>query len=68
MLVLLKVGFNMYLVKNNIKLSLGITYYGSGYVLNGFIVMDTDHYECNLSYSMIKYLCNSKIDANLWHA
>ena len=33
-LVLLKLGFNMYLAKNNIELSLGTTHYGSGYVLN----------------------------------
>ena len=58
-LVLLKLGFNMYLAKNNIELSLGTTHYGSGYVLNGFIVMDTDYYECNLSYSMITSSHNS---------
>ena len=34
----------MYLAKNNIELSIGTTHYGSGYVLNGFIVMDTDYY------------------------
>ena len=67
-LVLLKLGFNMYLAKNNIELSLGTTHYGSGYVLNGFIVMDTDYYECNLSYSMITSSHNSEIDVNLWHA
>ena len=35
-LVMLRLGFNMYLAKNNIELSLGTTHYGSGYVLNGF--------------------------------
>ena len=68
MLVLLKLDFNMYPVKNNIELPLGTTYYGFGYVLNDFIVIDTDYYECNLSYSMITSSCNSNIDANLWHA
>ena len=57
----------MYLAKNNIELSLGITYYGFGYILNGFIVMDTDYHECNLSYSMITSLHNSEINVNLWH-
>ena len=68
MLVLLKLGFNMFLTKNNIELSLGTTYYGSSYIFNGFIVMDIDYYECNLSYSMITSLHNSEIDVNLWHA
>ena len=58
----------MYLAKNNIELSLGTTHYGSCYVLNGFIVMDTDYYECNLSYSMITSSHNSELDVNLWHA
>ena len=58
----------MYLAKNNIKLSLGTTYYRSGYILNGFIVMDIDYHECNLSYSMITSLHDYDINANLWHA
>ena len=37
-------------------------------MLNGFIVIDIDHYECKLSYSMITSLRNFEIDANLWHA
>ena len=68
MLILLKLGFNMYLAKNNIELSLGTTYYGSSYIINGFIVIDTDHNECNLSNSIIISLRTSKIDAKLWHA
>ena len=67
LLVLLKLGFNVYLAKNNIELSFRITYCVSSYVLNGFIAMDTNNYECNLIYSMIMSLYNSKIDANLWH-
>ena len=30
--------------------------------------MDTDYYECNLSYSMITSSHNSELDVNLWHA
>ena len=58
----------MYLTKNNIELCLGTTHFGFSYVLNGFIVIDTDHYECNLSYSIIISSFNYEIDANLWHA
>ena len=67
-LVLLKIGFNVYLAKNNIELSLGTTHFGFGYLLNGFITMDTNHYECNLSYSMFMSSCNVKTNVNLWHA
>ena len=68
MLVLIKLDFSFYLVKNNIELSLGITHYGFGYVLNDFLVIDIDNYECNLSYSMFIPSHNSKINVNLWHA
>ena len=68
MLVLLKLGFSLYFSKNNIDLSLGATYYGSGYILNGFIIMDIGLYECNLSYSMFTSSDNFEINAKLWHA
>ena len=68
MLTLLKLGCNMYLAKNNNELSLGATHYGSSYILNGFIIMDTNHYKCNLSYLMFTSSHNFEIDGNLWHA
>ena len=37
-------GFNLYLAKSNIELSLGTTHYEFGYVLNGFIVIGIDNY------------------------
>ena len=60
-----KLGFTFYLAKNNIELSLRKTHYGSSYILNGFIDMDTNHCKCNLSYSMFTSSHNSKIDMNL---
>ena len=68
MLVLLKLGFNFYLVDINIELPLRITHYESSHIINGFIVMETNHYEWNLNYSMFKSSHNSKVQANVWHA
>ena len=65
---LLKLGFNWYLDGNSVDLSLEITFYRSSYILNGFIVMDIDYSECNLSYSIFSSLHNYKNDVKIWHA
>ena len=52
-LVLLRLGFDWHFHGNNVKLSLGTTYYGSGFITDGFIVMDLDfNVNSNVSFSM----------------
>ena len=42
-LVLLGLGFNLNFYDLVMELDLGTTYYGSGFVLNGFMVLNIDH-------------------------
>ena len=69
-LVLLKFGFNWYFCDDNIRLCLSTIFYGSSFVLNGFIVMDIDHFNFNnnVSFSLVTISHNHKNDVHLWHA
>ena len=44
MLVLLSLGFNLNFHDSVMELYLGTTYYGSGFILDGFMVLDIDKY------------------------
>ena len=46
-LVLLKFGFNWYFCDDNIRLCLGRIFYSSGFVMDGFIVIDVDYVDFN---------------------
>ena len=69
-LVLLKFGFNWYFCDDNVRLCLGTTFYGSGFVLDGFIVMDVDYvdFNNNASFSLITSANDREVDMQLWHA
>ena len=74
-LVLLKFGFNWYFYDDNVRLCLGTTFYGSGFVLDGLIVMDVNYVDFNndASFSLItsandyevgrRHYCRLKIGA-----
>ena len=42
-LVLVRLVFSVNFHKNGVDLCLGTSYYGSGYFLDGFIVLDVDY-------------------------
>ena len=44
MLVLLSLGFNLNFHDSVMELYLGTTYYSSGFILDGFMVLDIDKY------------------------
>ena len=69
-IVLLKFGFNQYFCDDNVRLCLGTTFYGSGFVLDGFIVMDVDYvdFNNNASFSLITSANDHEVDMQLWHA
>ena len=69
-LVLLKLGFNWYFCDDIVRLCLGITFYGSGFVIDGFIVMDVDYidFNNNTSFSLITSSHDQKNDVRSWHA
>jgi len=50
----------------------GTVYYGSGHVLNGFMVLDIDYDQYNVNvdgcFSLIASSSNVDIDASTWHA
>ena len=46
MLVLLNLGFNLNFHDSVMDLYLGSTYYGSGFILNGFMVLNIDNVYC----------------------
>ena len=70
MLKLLKLGFSWYFHDTRANLSLGTIYFGSGYVLDNFFIMDLDYNlsSCNVSFSMFSTSRDSKNNVNVWHA
>ena len=70
-LVLLELGFQLMFNKGCVKVFLDNVYYGSGYVLDGFMVLDTTNIVLNDS-SSIYVVGNSSSVSNtesiLWHA
>ena len=72
MLVLIGLGFNLNFHDSVMELYLGTTYYGSGFVLNGFMVLDIDN--CVLSntndsyYSLMTTSRNTCDNVIIWHA
>ena len=53
MLVLFNLGFNLNFHDSVMDLYLGSTYYGSGFILNGFMVLNIDN--CVLSNANDSY-------------
>jgi hypothetical protein len=70
-LALLQLGFNIAFVGCYVKIQLDNIFYGSGFVLNGFMVLDTNNVSINYDAS-IYVVQNSSIvnDSNIitWHA
>ena len=68
--MLLKFGFNWYFYDDNVRLCLGTTFYGFGFVLDGFIVMDVNYvdFNNNASFSLVTSLHDHKVDVHIWHA
>lgn len=52
-LVLLKLGFDLYFHENSVNLLLEISFYGNGYLLDGFIALDIDYNTSNVFYFVI---------------
>ena len=67
-LVLVRFGFNVNFHNNGVDLSLGTSYYGSGYFLNDFIILDVNYCEVNISYSLFTSSDSYENDVNVWHA
>ena len=65
--MLLKFGFNWYFCDDNVRLCLGTIFYGSGFVLDGFIVMDVDYvdFNNNASFSLITSANDREVDMQL---
>ena len=68
--MLLKFGFNWYFYDDNVRLCLGIIFYGSGFILDGFIVIDIDYinFNNNASFSFVTSSHNYEVNVHLWHA
>ena len=71
MLVLLSLGFNLNFHDLVMEFDLGTTYYGSGFVLNGFMVLDIDNYvlsNTNDSYYFFMTTSRNTCDnVIIWH-
>ena len=71
MLVLLELGFRIVFDNSCVKIFLDNVYYGSGYLLNGFMVLDTINVFINYDTS-IYVVENSSVsndnDSVIWHA
>ena len=55
-----------------IELYLGTTYFGSGFILDGFMILDIDHYVLsntnNIYYSLMTTSTNACDNVIIWHA
>jgi hypothetical protein len=70
-LALLQLGFNITFVGCCVKIHLDNIFYGSGFVLNGFMVLDTVNVSINYDASIYVVQNSSTInDSNIitWHA
>jgi transposase InsO family protein len=68
-LVLIKLGFTVNFYKDGLNLFLDSSFYGSGYILNGFIVLDViNNKSNNVCFSMFTSTNESLNDMNAWHA
>jgi hypothetical protein len=70
-LALLYLGFNIAFVGCCVKIHLGNIFYGSGFVLNGFMVLDTVNVSINYNTSIyVVQNSNTINDSNIitWHA
>jgi hypothetical protein len=67
-LVLLKLGFNLYFHENSVNLSLETSFYGNGYLLDVFIVLDVDYNTSNICFSLFTSSTNCENSVTLWHA
>ena len=63
MLVLLSLGFNLNFHDSVMELYLGTTYYGSGFILDGFIVLDIDKYVLSSTNDSYYSLMNTSRNA-----
>ena len=67
-MVLLEHGFDVNFHSNGVNFYLGSSYYGRGYFLDRFVVMDVDYGYSNVSFSLFASSNTSKVDVNIWHA
>ena len=67
-LVLLKFDFQLRFHGQDVDLFLGQDYYGCGYFLNGFIVLDVEHDESNVYFFYFTQVVNYKNNEEVWHA
>ncbi|KAK9108126.1 hypothetical protein Syun_024137 [Stephania yunnanensis] len=71
-IVLLQCGFVMNFCGTSVNLFLEQTYYGCGYVSDGFIVLDIDYVSNSNIYracfSLVTSSIDSNVDVNIWHA
>ena len=71
MLVLLGLGFNLNFHDSVMELYLGTTYYGFGFILNGFMVLDIDNCASSNTndsyYSLMTTSRNTCDNVIIWH-
>ena len=66
-LVLIKLDFEICFHGKGVGLFLGQQYYGSGYLFDGFIVLDVKHGESNDYFSYITSVINYDNNVEVWH-
>ncbi|PWA47627.1 hypothetical protein CTI12_AA497560 [Artemisia annua] len=71
-LVLLNLGYKLVFDDRCVDLYLGITYYGTGHIMDGFMVLDTVNNNCKVNTNCFSYVASSSSnvsdDAITWHA
>ena len=67
-LVLVNLGFNLNFHKFGVDLYLGTIHYGSGYFLDGFIVLNVECFNHNSGFSFVTSSVSDDSDITVWHA
>ena len=70
-MLVLGLGFNLNFQDSVMELYLGTTYFGFGFILNGFIVLDIDNYVFSSTndsyYSLMTASRNACYNVIIWH-
>lgn len=62
--ILLKLGYNLHFSYNSVKIYLGAVFYGFGFLLNDFMVLETLFYDCDNTINFLLFVTLSCMDLN----
>ncbi|KAG5553390.1 hypothetical protein RHGRI_011316 [Rhododendron griersonianum] len=68
LVTLLRLGFKFVFENNGVSVYLGTSFYGCGFISDGFIIMDIEYHGFNNSIALLTTSDNVSDDSIVWHA